>query len=58
MFIIGPKWGPSLRNGRSDDSGHGALAEIQLNTQTGPINIIGTYWPEVPDDARIHSTQL
>ena len=56
IFIIGPRWGPSLLTGRSDDSGHGALAEIQLKTQTGKIHILGTYWPEIPDNKRIHPT--
>jgi hypothetical protein len=54
MFIIGPKWGPSLANGRSDDSGNGALAEIQLRTQQGTIHVQGTYWPERPEPCRIH----
>jgi hypothetical protein len=53
MFLVGPKWGPSLINGRSDDSGHGALAEIQLRSQQGRIHILGTYWPEKPEPARI-----
>ena len=56
IFIIGPKWGPSLIDGRSDDSGHGALAEIQLRTTQGKIHILGTYWPERPE--RSHITPL
>ena len=54
MFLIGPKWGPSLWNGRSDDSGNGALAEIQLRTLQGMIHIQGAYWPERPEPRRIH----
>ena len=54
MIIVGPKWGPSLMNGRSDDSGHGTLAEVKLRTQTGFITILGTYWPEKPATTHIH----
>ena len=56
IFIIGPKWGPSFIDGRSDDSGNGALAEIQLRTMQGKIHILGTYWPERPE--RTHITPL
>ena len=58
MFLIGTRWGPSLANGRSDDTGHGALAEIQLRTQHGLINILGSYWPEKPMTSHIQSTAL
>ena len=58
MFLIGPRWGPSLANGRSDDTGHGALAEIQLRTQDGLLNILGSYWPEKPETSHIQSTAI
>ena len=58
MFLVAPRWGPSLHNGRSDDTGHGALAEIQLRTQDGLINILGSYWPEKPEKSHIKSTAI
>ena len=58
MIVVGAKWGPSLINGRSDDSGHGTLAEIKLRTTNGTINILGTYWPEKPATSHVHSTLL
>ena len=58
IFLIGPRWGPSLANGRSDDTGHGALAEIQLRTQGGLLNILGSYWPEKPETSHIQSTAI
>ena len=58
MIVVGTKWGPSLINGRSDDSGHGTLAEIKLRTTNGTINILGTYWPEKPAPSHVHSTAL
>ena len=58
MFLIGTRWGPSLANGRSDDTGHGALAEIQLRTQNGMLNILGSYWPEKPMASHVQATAI
>ena len=53
MILIGPKWGPSMINARSDDTGCGVLTEVQLRTTQGTVNILGTYWPSKPEAARI-----
>ena len=45
MFIIAPTWGPSLLTCQDDYSESGALSSISLQTTTGRISIIGTYWP-------------
>ena len=49
IILIGPKWGPSMVTGRSDDSGCGVLTEVQLRTVQGNIHILGTYWPSKPE---------
>ena len=53
IILIGPKWGPSMINARSDDSGCGVLSEVQLRTTQGSVHILGTYWPSKPEEARI-----
>ena len=49
-IVIGPRWGPSYipDTGRTDYSGHGILARVHIQTVTGIISILGTYWPCVP----------
>ena len=50
IIIVGPKWGPSVVDGRSDDTGCGILAEVQLRTVTGKMHVMGSHWPEKSDD--------
>ena len=45
MIVVAPSWGPSFINAQQDQSHSGALAMIRLQTSSGPIAIIGTYWP-------------
>ena len=40
-------------DGRSDNTGCGLLAEVQLRTMSGTMHILGSYWPEKPDDKYI-----
>ena len=51
-IIIGPRWGPSYISDRSrtDHSNHGVLTKVNLRTTTGYIAVLGTYWPESPND--------
>ena len=51
-IIIGPRWGPSYISDRSrtDLSNHGVLAKVNLRTTSGYIAVLGTYWPESPND--------
>ena len=45
MFVIAPAWGPSQITCQDDYSECGALSSMTLQTTTGRLNVIGTYWP-------------
>ena len=45
MFIVAPTWGPSLVTCQDDYSECGALSSITLQSTTGRILLMGSYWP-------------
>ena len=45
MVLVNEKWAKHISRFKSDVSGMGAFAELELVTNIGKLLLVGTYWP-------------